>query len=1003
MLHFFSFTNQIKNSMKKLLVLCVFSILGIMLVNAQTRKITGVVTGSSDGLTLPGVSIVIKGTTTGVTTDINGKFELNVPFESKVLVFSFIGMKTQEIQIDERTIINVVMDLESQTVDELVVVGYGTQSKKLVSGSVSAVNGEEIKNINPGLEQTLQGRMAGVQVNTNSGTPGGGVTMRIRGSSSITAGNDPLYIVDGVPMLTGDYSQQDMGGQNLSATTSINPNDIEDIQVLKDASYAAIYGSRAANGVVLITTKRGKTGAPKIDFTYSYGVSRMAKKMNLLKSEDYLKAMNEAFYNSYGLVDYLGTWADYNYVETNWQDEVTQKAPLSETQVSVSGGSDNIKYYISTGLVDQTGIVIGSGYKRFSTRLNLDVKGSDKLKFGTSLQVTNEKINRIYGDNNIYSPLANAYACEPIYPVYNKDGSYNEDMSYSNPVAMGKEPLHLARTFRTMGNAYFDYEIVKNLSFKLSANADVVNFREDSFLPTDIGVASGSKGSGTAGNTNVYRLGVENTLTYKTTFLQKHDVSFMGGFSFEDNYQFVTQVNAIQFPGNEFKWIASAARVNGGTSSTTGYKLASYFGRFEYDYAKKYILRLVLRSDGSSRFGADNKYAYFPSASFAWRLAEEDFIKNIPLISDLKLRLGYGVVGNQNIGNFNSLGLWSTGIAYMAEGGIAPLQLKNPKLKWEKTSSYEAGFDLGLFKDRITFNTNIYKKNTTNLLLTRPLPSQSGFTSITENIGESENKGIEFGLNTLNIKSAIGFEWRTNFQIAFNRSEIVKLSGDPISTGMVNRFEEGHPFGAFYGLKFLKVDSQTGDMVFADLNKDGQITDDDRTFIGNPNPKYEGGLTNSFSYSSRVGAFDLSVFLQFKEGNDIFNGVRKYSEAYYYDNMLTRVNKRWEKPGDITDVPRAIYANPDIQKVSSYLVEDGSYIRLKTITFSWTAPAKFTKKIRLSNLKIFASAENIYTWTKYLNPDPEVNYAGTSNTSLGTDFYTYPNPKTFKMGVNISF
>lgn len=988
--------------MKKTLILLVVFLFGFTLVNAQTRQITGTVTSSDDGIGIPGVSIIVKGTTVGTTTDVNGKYKLAVNADAVVLVFSSVGMKSQEIPITS-DVIDVVMESEAKEIEELVVVGYGTQSKKLVSGSVSAIKGEDIKNVNPGLEQTLQGRMAGVQVNSNSGTPGGGVTMRIRGSSSITAGNDPLYIIDGVPILTGDYSQQSMGGQNLSATTSINPNDIEDIQVLKDASYTAIYGSRAANGVVLITTKRGKAGAPKIDFTYTYGHSKMAKKMDLLKAEDYLAAMNEAFFNSYGLVNYLGTWADYDNVETDWQDEVTRVAPLSEIQLSVSGGSENVKYYISSSMLDQSGIVIGSSYKRFSNRLNLDVKGSDKLKFGTSLQISNEKTNRIYGDNNIYAPLSNAYACEPIYPVYNEDGTYFDGMSYSNPVAMGLIPSHIARTFRTIGNAYFDYEIIKNLSYRFSSNADIINFREDSFLPTNIGVASGSKGSATAGNTNVYRLGFENTLGYKISFLEKHDLSILGGFSYENNYQFFTQVNAIQFPGNDFKWISSAARVNGGTSSTTGYKLASFFGRVEYDYAKKYILRFILRSDGSSRFGADNKYAYFPSASFAWRLSEEDFIKAIPIISDMKLRVGYGVVGNQNIGNFNSLGLWSTGIAYMAEGGISPLQLKNPKLKWEKTTSYEVGLDFGMFKDRIIFNTSIYKKNTTNLLLTRPIPSYSGFTTVTENIGESENKGIELGLTTLNVKTTFGFDWSTNFQIAFNRSKIVKLSGDPISTGMVNRFEEGHPFGAFYGFKFLEVDPQTGDMVFADLNEDGQITDDDRTFIGNPNPKFEGGLTNTFTYKSKVGGFDLSVFLQFKEGNDIFNGVRQYSEAYFYDNMLTRVNKRWKNPGDITDVPRAQYANPDVQKISSYLVEDGSYLRLKTITLSWTLPAKWTKNARISNFKIFALAENIYTWTKYLNPDPEVNYAGTSNTSLGTDFYTYPNPRTFKFGVNLSF
>jgi TonB-linked SusC/RagA family outer membrane protein len=484
--------------MKKLTIFLAF-LLFVSFQAAAQMQITGKVTSAEDGMSIPGVSVVVKSNPTiGTTTDIDGNYSISVPANSETLVFSFIGMVTQEEIISGRSVIDVVLEPDILQMEEVIVVGYGSQSKKLITGSVASVGAEELENeVIQSVDNALQGRMSGVRVTSNSGTPGGGISVRIRGASSILAGNEPLYVVDGVPINVGNYSQEDYGGQDLSATTSINPNDIEDIQVLKDASYAAIYGARAANGVVLITTKTGKTGQSKINFNYSTGTQQIIKKRDLLNAEQYIEAMDDALMNSYGLGFDDIYWNAYDPdTDTDWQDEVTRVAPISEYQLSASGGSEQFNYYVSGGYMDQEGIVIGSDYERISGRLNMDVNASDKLTIGTRIQISKENINRIWGDNNIYAPLANAFAVEPVQPVYNEDGTYNTNTLYANPVAMGKEPKHFTQIFRTIGNLFFEYDIIKNLTFKSSVNADLINLREDSFLPTDVGIAVGSNGDG---------------------------------------------------------------------------------------------------------------------------------------------------------------------------------------------------------------------------------------------------------------------------------------------------------------------------------------------------------------------------------------------------------------------------------------------------------------------------------------------------------------------------
>ncbi|MFP4060115.1 MAG: SusC/RagA family TonB-linked outer membrane protein [Bacteroidales bacterium] len=971
---------------------------------AQPVTITGTVSSAEDGTTFPGVTIVVKGTTIGTITDFDGNYRIQVPQNATTLVFSYVGMQSVEVPIEGRTEIDIALEAEIVGLDEVVVVGYGEQSRRLLTGSVGKMESEAIED-SPytGIDQAMQGRIAGVMVNSNSGTPGGAATVRIRGSSSILASNSPLYIVDGIPIITGDYSLQsaNFGGQDLNALVDINPSDIESIEILKDASYASIYGARAANGVVLITTKSGKKGKVKVNFNSYYGIQQISRKINLTNAKDYATLMNEAIENTFSIPDYFGDPADQEY-DTDWQDEVTRvptEAFVQEYQLSFDGGDDKIKYFISGNYHDKNGLIIGSAFKRYSGRINLDVKGSDRLTLGTRLYFASTEHDRIYSDNNIYGPWSNAIANPPNEPVYEEGTEEYFDTYYPNPVAMGLEPKHKFNSYRNLINFFAEYDILKNLTFKSSLNADILNTREDSFLPTDIGLAAGSNGSALSGNSNVYKIVFDNTLNYRQTFAEKHGVSLLGGFSYERYNDYYTSVSGIQLPGNEYQYVTSAAEIVGGTSFPEEYKLSGFFGRFNYDYNKKYLLNATFRADGSSRFGAENRYAYFPSVSAAWRMSEESFMQTITFLSDLKLRAAYGTTGNQEIGNYSSLGIWSTGINYLNLAGLAPTQLANPDLRWEKTSTIEGGVDAGFFNDRVFFSVNYYSKITSDLLLPRRIPATSGFTIINENIGEISNKGFEFSLGGQVFADPKGLNWDLNLNMATNQSKVEELYNDePINIGYANRFEVGEPFAAFYGYRYIEVDPQDGSIVYKDKTGDG-ITDDDREIIGNPNPLLTGGITSTFSYKG----IELSGFLQFNYGNDIMNAFRTYSESYYSDNLTSRMMDRWQRPGQVTDIPKPSYADPDYQLISSRFLEDGSYLRLQSLTLAYNIPSNLLEPLKINKLRLYFSGQNIWLSTKYSGVDPEVNYAGSSNTVMGTDFYTYPIPRVWTLGIDLGF
>jgi TonB-linked SusC/RagA family outer membrane protein len=983
------------------------------------RKISGIVTDmNNESLISATVKIINRsnGQVIAYTgTDDNGKFRISVPENTNsaglYLVVSYVGYKSYEalvdgIAVDEEIKIELAEDFLK--LEEIVVVGYGTQQKKDFAGSAASIGGSDFANTAiSNVDQALQGRMTGVQVTQNSGTPGAGISVRVRGASSISAGNQPLYVIDGVPLNVGDnsFDPDVFGGQKISSISDLNPNDIESIDVLKDASAAAIYGSRAANGVVMITTKRGKQGKTTFNLNGYTGFSRAWRKLKLLNSKQYVELLREAARN-----DSLDPEVEFpglrDSINTDWQDQVFRTGSVQNLELSASGGDEKTKFFVSGGYFREKGIVLATGYTRFNSRLNLDHNVNDKLSLGVSLGLTRSLMNRISSDNSIYSPFANALANPPNEPVFNPDGSYYQT-TYANPVGIAKTNENTNQTYRVIGNLYVNYEILPGLSLRTNWGVDGQNNEEKQFFATNIGVAVGTSGQINTANTTVIKYLNENTITYKRLFNDKHLFIGLGGVSFEINRKNGLFVQGITIPNNNFRFVNAAAITPAGSSFLENWGLLSYFSRFNYTYDDKYLFSFNLRADGSSRFGKDNRFGFFPSFSAAWRISKESFMQSLTGINDLKLRLSYGVTGNQElIGNFAARGLWRAGFNYFNQAGIVPVQLANPDLKWETTRQLNIGADLVILRERLSVVVDYYEKKTVDLLLDRPLPSSTGYTFRTENIGSIENKGIELGINTQILAPKDGsLSWNSALNWSTNRNRVLKLYNDqPLNVGFVNRIQVGQPLGAFYGWESQGVNQATGDIIFADLNGDQQITAADRKIIGSPWPKWFGGWTNTFSYKG----FELIVFLQYSVGNKIYSGLLTYAMAlgndFTIDNQLIDALDRWRPDNPSRTIPRATLLDPNNNnRASTRFVQDGSYMRVKNLVLSYSLPQPVIKRLGFSAIKLYVQGQNLLTFTKYNGFDPEVNFEGPSSVVLGTDFYTYPMPRSITFGFNLGF
>jgi TonB-dependent starch-binding outer membrane protein SusC len=1003
--------------MRKLLLL-IFMLSGfVFALNAQQKTVTGTVTSADDGLPIIGATVQVKGTLTGVSTDLDGKYSIVVS-EGVELVIRYVGRSTTEVTIGSANVYDVVMEPDYIGIDEVLVVGYGTAIKRELTGAITKVETKGLADIPAGsFETAIQGKTAGVFIEQASGKLGEAVKMRIRGSSSITANNQPLYVVDGVPIVSTSLSNS--GNQPTNPIADINMNDVESIQILKDASAAAIYGSRASNGVVVITTKRGVSGEPKFDISYSTGVSEPSRLREWLNAEQYIELLTEAMENvavgglvwgwlpPEGIMDvYLGSqWRDGH--DVDWQKEAFQRGSLNRINVSASGGTETGSYYAGMGYDNTIGILRGNSMNKMTGRVNIDQKGSDKVHFGFGLNLNRTELDRVENDNAFATPLQ-LVAQAPVIPVIDPaTGEYNTNTYYYNGLISLRDSENTQTSYRVLGNAYASYEIIKGLRFRTELGTDIIDLREKNFWGRET-IGAGPAGEAQNRAVRVVNYNLDNYLTYDNTF-GDHGINLVGGMSYQETYTMGSDIQAKGFPTDDFTNIASASEATSFSSWETTTTYVSYFARANYKLRERYLISASGRVDGSSRFGIDNRFGFFPAVSAGWIISDEPFMDNLTgTMSFLKIRSSYGLTGNSGIPDFAHLALYS-GVNYAGRNGLEPTQLQSSELGWETTSQFNVGVDFGFFDNRVSGEIDYYRKHTTDLLLYRTLPATSGFTGVYSNIGELENQGWEFSLQTNNVVGR--FTWITNFNIAFNNNKILSIAGPEITPNGLNYVIEGQPIGVFKLRKYAGVDPDNGDALYY-VEEGSEVTTNNYNLaqsqvVGSPNPDFTGGLNNTFSFAG----FDLGILTSFVYGNMVYNGGGGYQSAGadWFDNQTLDQMNRWQNPGDITDVPQARFAESNGTRNSSRYLTDASYLRLRNITFGYTLPGDIVRTINMSSARFYFSVQNLYTFTNYDGWDPEVNFTGTgrgtqsSNIIQGYDFYTAPQARTFLIGVNLSF
>lgn len=986
-------------------------LLGFMLMSAflltdlqaQDRTVSGTVTSAVDGSSLPGVNVVVKGTTAGTVTDIDGNYRLAVPSEGAVLVFSFIGLATEEVEVGTRSVVDIQMSADVKQLSEVVVVGYGSSLKKELTGSIATISADQIEKL-PTLspDQALQGLTSGVFVSSQSGAPGGAINIRVRGQTSINASNAPLYVVDGIVVQSGDITQNTFGGSDQNALNSLNPQDIESIEVLKDAASTAIYGARAANGVVLITTKRGQPGKAKFDFKAWTGFGEPTKTYNPLSSAEQIAIEREGFLN-----DNPGAIApsdeDLGWdgtTDTDWIDLVFRTSRISEYQASASGGTEKVKYYISGNYRDEEGFMLGGSFDRYSLRANTDYKATDKLDIGSSINFTRTFQQVAANDNNIYGIYSAAILTPSYRAVRDENGEFVDALPSfnTNPVRAAERLRQDISIFRFLGNVYANYNILEGLDFRTDFSYDWNYVREDENVPSNTAQGRAQNGTGNYTTRDIGTWLIEPTLRYNKTFGGSHKFSGVLGLTWQNRQDFNGFVTAAGWARPTLTYITDAANFTGGNSLRRDYSFNSIFGRVNYAYDEKYLASVSVRRDGSSRFGPDKKFGTFWAVSGGWNFSEEDFF-DVGFIEFGKIRGSYGVTGNDRIGEFQYVGAFTGGANYLDRPASSPDRLENPELQWEETTSIDLGIELALFANRVNINAGVFKQNTTALLFEEPVPWTTGFANFDSNVGEVENKGIELDLTTVNVDVG-GFQWKSTFNISWLQNKVVSLvNPEPIRAGFASAVLEGEPLNTFYGLKFLGVDPATGESVYDDLDGDGLIGGDDYQVIGDHSPNYLGGFTNSLTYKG----VSLDVFFQFIEGVDVYNLTQSFNSNVSAPWGLNEaVLRRWQKPGDVTDIPRASQTTSiDFGEDNSRWLSDGSYLRLKNVTLAYNLPTDLLSKIKLRSVRVYVQGQNLLTFTNYEGPDPEVSTFGATATALGTDFLTFPQQKMYTFGINI--
>ncbi|MDI9880635.1 TonB-dependent receptor [Flectobacillus longus] len=1029
--------------------------------------VSGTITDEK-GKALPGVNITIKGTTKGTNSDASGHFKIEVPNENTTLVFSYVGYVKQEVVVSNRTIFNISLALELQSLDEVVVVGYGTQSKRAVSGAVSSVGFKQFQDRSfSNVTQALSGQIAGVNISQSQGAPGVSPIIRIRGVSSITAGTNPLFVVDGVPL------------ENFNLNM-VNPQDIESVEVLKDASSAAIYGSRGANGVILVTTKLGKAGKTTFSIGYESGVQSVERRVKMMDAQQwinyYIDAHNNAWVdlnpaknkasdpNSlrgsvYKIPDEFLTNPQQFGKGTDWQDVMFRVAPSQNAQFSASGGTDKTQFMFSAAYLSQDAVLDENYYKRLSLRSNIKHQLSNKFTIGLNLGVTGI-FDRTDGTQGKSDVVSLALQSDPIFPVYNENGNigyrdpnsvWNKYVAYNDlnlwhPYSLTRYIHKQNKTFNTLATGFLEYKILDDLKFKTSISANLYNTRYNSYRVNKQGYGYSGILPAEGYSTSGYSLNwlSENTLNYDKSF-GNHNLALLLGYSVQKQRNEFASITSGSFP-NDLVETLNAGVVSGGFTNASEWAMISYLARAQYNYLNRYFFTAAIRRDGSSRFGGNSRWGYFPSVSGAWVVSDENFMKDIRAINNLKFRVSYGMSGNNQIPNYGATSLLSSS-NYVSGSTLAPglaiSNIANTNLQWERTTQFNLGLDLKLLNNRIGLSAEYYNSTTNDMLLNVPVPDITGFSTQLTNIGKMENKGVELNLNTQNIQTP-KFSWSTDFNFSSNRNKVLQLGQNnaPITyTDFVVtvKTEVGQPISNFYGYVVdgvfknqAQVDAtphysttKPGDPIIRDVNGDGKITVDDRTTLGNYQPDFMAGITNNFSYKG----FDLSFMFQGSFGGEIVNQNFRYSGFWNNGrNMYAGVANRWRSesdPGDGTHFRATLGLTGLQDQFTSLWVEDASFVRLKNIRVSYTIPSSITQKLHLKTARVYVNAENVYLWSKYTNYDPEnttynaSNFSGEANGNsssglnasgnapngafIGVDYGSYPIPRVITIGAKIDF
>jgi TonB-linked SusC/RagA family outer membrane protein len=964
--------------------------------------VSGVVTDEANE-PLIGVTVMVKGTATGTVTDFNGTYSINTPGPNDTLQFSYTGFAPVSVAVNGRSEIDVMMVADAETLSEVVVVGYGTVKKSDLTGSVSSVKAEELTAFPVGgAEQALQGRAAGVQITTNNGAPGAGARVRIRGGTSINASSDPIFVVDGFV------------GASLPP-----PEDIASIEVLKDASATAIYGSRGANGVVMVTTKRGQEGRTRIELNASHTLQNEINRLDLLDADQFAAYQRE-----------INPGFEQRGASTDWQDEIFQTGNVQNYQVGISGGSAQTRYYVSGTYFNQDGIVMGSDYERFSITSNLDITASDRLKIGVNLLARRDNQNSVPTESN-NSVINTAFRFEPDVGIRDENGIYTISRisdRFDNPVAIATEIVDQDNNDRFQGGVYGDLELLPGLSLRSTFNASTVNRRSGNYTPRTLVAGFGVNGRSQVVNRRNMNLLTETYLTYDRE-VGGGDLTLLAGYSFQREIfeQFGTSNQNFITDAGIFYNLGGGSEPGIPFSGRSESEISSYIGRVNYSLNDRYLFTFTGRYDGTSVFSPGNKWAFFPSGAVGWNMARESFMEGSDLFNTFKWRASYGLTGNRAIGPYSTLARF--GNVFTIQNGtivnaVAPTAVANNDLSWETTAQLNVGVDIGILEGRVNLTADYYTMETYDLLFALPLPEYSGYRTLLSNIGRVRNRGVEFSLDTRNLVGE--FRWNTNFNISTNRNEVLELPdgndifynsgpGHIVGVGNTQVLREGEPVGVFFGYQYEGVyqqgdeiipggsfDTEPGGERYLDADGNGVLNAEDRVVIGNPQPDFIFGITNDFIYRN----FDLSVFFQGSQGNDLYSyTLLELDLLAGLNNASTAALDRWTPTNTDTNVPAA--QNGRARRSTSRFVFDGSYVRLKNLALGYTLPTDLLERFNLSRLRIYVSGQNLLTFTEYEGYDPEVNYRGGGssggNQNVGLDYASYPNVRGFTVGLNVGF